>query len=276
MNEAVLVWEWMLYLLDLPFVEAVVTIALVFSARRLSRHLHLRPFRHVWDVILGNDKVISIVMADVPLAEFSISRVGAKSPLPTNVPLVGVQEAMAVSLLREKLREVYKERPVRLVVSADFGSLSDSNFVSVGGPSVNGVAYSMLERHKIDDQLRIVYPDHYAVDKADGEKYEAEMVDNALCRDYGFIVVGPNPLDEQRVVCLFFGIWPPGTSAAIAALVDPDTKSELGRKLVTTIREKRRAVAVVETRVQGLTPGTSRAIKVRDVVQPAARRSTRV
>jgi hypothetical protein len=115
------------------------------------------------------------------------------------------------------------------------------------------------------------YPEHYAVDGADGKRYDAELVppapeNGSIVKDYGFIIVGPNPYDKQKTVCLAFGIWPPGTKAALDALTDPDMTSGYGREFIEKLKTHRGVLAVVETEVHGPQQGRPVFVKVRDLL----------
>jgi hypothetical protein len=64
---------------------------------------------------------------------------------------------------------------------------------------------------------------------------------------------------------LAFGIWPQGTSAAIEALIRPDSVSPLGTQFIAKVKQGKGVVAVVETRVTGLQQGRPTFVKVRDL-----------
>jgi hypothetical protein len=110
------------------------------------------------------------------------------------------------------------------------------------------------------------YPDHYAVDSADGKSYRADEQNGQITKDYGFILIGPNPYDTQKTVCLAFGIWPYGTKAALETLTHPDSTSLLGREFISKVKGHKGVLAIVETKVTGLQQGRPTFVKVRNLV----------
>lgn len=192
-----------------------------------------------------------------------------KATLPENVPLLGVQEAIGISFLRQNLTNEFGVRAFNLVEDSGFNSRKTSaSFVSVGGSSINDITYDMLVEQKLDKYFKMIYPDHYAVDEADGETYRAQLQNGLISKDYGFILIGRNPYDTNKFVFLAFGIWPQGTRAALDALADPDLHSPKGQEFIEKIKEGKGVVAIVEIKVSRLDQGHPTFVKVRDLVTP--------
>ena len=231
-------------------------------------HIQQRPFRAVWDNIIGDQRSIAIVIGGMKQESFHPEHTPSNSvsKVPQNVHLLGVQDAIASSLLQQRLVSVYGMGAL-ISEPIDFNDIR-STFISVGGWSVNARTYDVLVQNKLDAKFQMFYPEHYAVDGFDGKRYNAELdADKNVVKDYGFIIVGQSPYDQEKMVCVAFGIWPQGTSASLHALIDPDVKSQLGREFIAKLRTHQGVLAVVETRVSGLQPGRPVLIKVRDLIK---------
>jgi hypothetical protein len=239
---------------------------LVLAAQKVWSWYTSRPLRQLWGGIIQSQERVPIVLGDVPAANFVIPDSGGKvAHLPPNAPFVGVGDAVGTALLQILVRDFH--RNVAVEFSSESGpDTTQLNFVAVGGPSVNMVTRRVLVDENLDAGLRIVYPDHYAVDGANGQQFHAEFDQmGRITADYGFIVVGPNPFRKDKVACLVFGIWPPGTRAAVEELLSPEP-SPLGKELVKRIKKHQGAVAVVKTSVTNLSQGGPRIIEVRPLL----------
>jgi hypothetical protein len=233
-----------------------------------------RPLHAIWDKILKDQTDIPVVFGGALVKEFYVKHPeggaeGAvvKASLPNNVPLLGVQEAIGISFLRQNLTNEFGVHTISLYEDSDFSSRkTNASFVSVGGASINEVTFEMLVEQKLDRQFKMVYPDHYALDEADGQTYRAEREKDLISKDYGFIVIGRNPYDASKMVILAFGIWPQGTKAALDAIAEPDTESEMGQRFIEKIKGGKGVVAVVETKVSSLQQGRPKFVKVRDLM----------
>jgi hypothetical protein len=216
-----------------------------------------------WNSILAAQEEIPVVIPDFRIQSFK-SPWGLKK-LPVNVPVVGVQDAMAVGQFTTSFSRAYPSLRIRLFPASDFGPRSmRSSFMSVGGPSVNAITREYLPL--LDSQFRVAYPQHKA---SDGEnKYEPRLLRGRLVKDYGFIVIAPNPYHSLKTVCIVFGIWPQGTLAAMEALTNTDCDSEFGRKFLNRIKSNRAVVGVLEVKIQDLNQGIATFIDVRDVISP--------
>jgi hypothetical protein len=232
-----------------------------------------RPLHAIWDQIINEQGDIPVVFGGALVKEFYVKHpeggaesATVKATLPNNVPLLGVQEAIGISFLRQNLTNEFGVRTLSLYEDSDFKSRkTNSSFISVGGASINDITFEMLVQQRLDKQLKMIYPDHYALDEADGQTYRAERQNELISKDYGFIVIGRNPYDVGKLVILAFGIWPQGTKAALDALAEPDTLSQMGRQFIEKIKAGGGVVAVVETKISDLQQGRPHFVKVRDL-----------
>jgi hypothetical protein len=241
-------------------IGAILGIVLAWAVDAITIHIEERPFHSVWDSIIGNQGRIPIVIGGIKQGAFrpEFTPPLSESKLPDNVHLIGVQDAIASSLLQQRLVKVYGKDSV--ISEPEVFSEIRSTFVSVGGWSVNATTYDILVQRKIDAKFHMFYPEHYAVDEADAKKYETAFIElengkKSIIKDYGFIIIGPNPYDREKMVCLVFGIWPQGTSAALEALIEPDIKSDLGREFIKKVQARQGVLAVVDTEVKGFEQG---------------------
>jgi hypothetical protein len=244
-----------------------VLLAWAFDATRF--YIQQRPFHAVWDGIIGDQRHIPIVIGGIKQGGFHPENTppGSETPLPSNVHLIAAQDTIASSLLQQRLVRVYGIDSA-ITESEGFNELR-STFVTVGGSSVNETTYDILVQRKLDKKFKMFYPEHYAIDAFDGTRYDPDITPDkkSIVKDFGFIMVGPNPYDQKKTVCVLFGIWPQGTGAALDALIDPDTESVLGRKFIEKLHTHRSVLAVVETVVNGLQQGRPVFVKVRDLAQ---------
>jgi len=245
---------------------------------------HRRPFAKMWAVLLQDQANAPIVIADVPVDEFSIRRFHTKSRLPTNVPLLGLQDALGVSALTNALADGSPNWAPELHAAEDSRvQMSHFTFVSIGGPSVNEATYELIASceevanegrgkailHRgtlLDSKLMIFYPSHEAEDfsSTGPMAYIAGKDDSRLREDYGFIEIGPSPYAPGHYAVVVFGLWPPGTQAAVEALIHPDTTSDKGKLMQSMIRNHQPLVAVVKTQVTSIsTQGTPALVNVR-------------
>jgi hypothetical protein len=254
-----------------PWTQTVIGAVLGIGLAWASEHIHVyfqrRPFHAIWDNILGEQRTIPIAIGGITRPGYFIPlRTNSKVVLPSNVPLFGVQEGMGVSVLREALVSTFGEGSVKLNQYKDFGPLKTDSFVSIGGASVNEVTYNLLVTQPVDTKFKMVYPDHYAVD--DGQVYRAEQQDGLITKDYGFIIVAPNPYDAQKTVCLAFGIWPQGTNAALYFLSHPEDVGPKSGQFTDLLRKHKGAVVVVETNVYDFTVGHPTLVHARELAPP--------
>jgi hypothetical protein len=231
----------------------ILGIVLSWIGMKVHVYINLRPLHAIWDNIIAGQTEIPIVIGNTRVTEFMSINTKSPSRLPANAPLLGEQEAVAISNLREVLGAAYSDKNASVHEFQNFPTMeTHESFISVGGASINDITGDML-RHKLDAKLRIVYPDHYALDG--NKRYDTALSNGQVVKDYGFIVVGPNPYDSSKTVCLAFGIWPQGTSAALSALTNPVTDTDEGRQFLERVKNRQGVVAIVSVEVNQLSQG---------------------
>lgn len=263
-------------------IAGLLVMGIVWSYSRVRKCIDTRPFTQVWEEILGDETDVPIVVGDIKSMRFPIQgQTVVDVPLPPNVPLIGIQDAMAAAELKEALASGAPPRKSRIIVR---GELKESSFVVLGGPSINETAYELVQRFDeadgvfhsskdvLDKKFVMRYPSHQAEDRTKQKKdrsgplrYEATIENGKVMMDYGFILIGPNPYNPKKRACVVLGLWPHGTYAAIQALIHPDNKTEKERELLEKIKEGRDILAVVQTSVNELSPGYPRVVDVRDL-----------
>lgn len=240
-----------------PWTQSIATtllgIVLSWVAVKVHIYLRQRPLHAVWDNIIAEQGEIPIVIGNTRIKEFQPLNTNSSSRLPDNAPLLGEQEAVAISTLRQALAAAYSSKSVDVYEYQRFPSMeTHTSFISVGGASINDITGDML-RHKLDSNLRVVYPDHYALDGS--TRYDPTLKNGKVVKDYGFIVIGPNPYDSTKTVCLAFGIWPQGTSAALDLLTNPPTESDRGKEFIKRVKTHQGVVAILSVQVNQLSQG---------------------
>lgn len=239
-----------------------------------------KTLHEIWDNVLRGQSTIPIVYGVNNVKGFILdSDLGKEKAvlLPKNVPMLGVPEAIGIAHVSRYLASAFGKNRLIFEESDQFNlGKTVSSFVSIGGASINKVTHDLLDERRLDSKFKMIYPDHYAIDEADGNQYKPEKKSdpNALdkkndfivTKDYGFIIAGPNPYNSQKIVVLAFGIWPQGTSAALETLINPDINGNLGKLFIEKIKLGKGLVAIVETDVAGLQRGRPKFVKVRDLM----------
>ncbi|MEH1937346.1 MAG: hypothetical protein V7L14_27295 [Nostoc sp.] len=232
---------------------------------KIRNYIRLKPFHLIWDNIFDDEENIYIAVSDIPLDKFPIFKQNSTSQLPNNVSLLGVQEAVGLAELRQAMKIAYPNKKIYPDISRDFNFYT-SSFISVGGPSVNSTTYEILINSKLKNQIEIVYPEHYAIDKKNNVEYKPDLIRNEIKEDYGFIIVNRNPFNPNKTVCLFFGVWPQGTRAAIQTMIELNVKEKYVRQLTKLIKRKCPILVIVKTKVVGLVQGTPEIVLLRELI----------
>ena len=242
-------------------VSAVVGMVVIWGWGRVDAYRQQTPFHELWDHVLEGADSIPIVIGGIKLDVFTPNGTNRPSRLPKNVLLVGVDDGVGMSLLRESFARAFGRLKVTLHQPQDFGDNILKSFVSVGGPSVNSVTGGLLANVT---GIQMFYPEHYAM--VGQEKLSAEQDRQGnVTKDFGFIIIAPNPLAQIHHVCVVFGIWPYGTSAALEALSKPDLRNRLFQQFTEKIKLRSPVLLVLETKVEDLQHGAPNLIEVRDL-----------
>lgn len=203
-------------------VAGLVVLLLTFFAGRTSTLLKSRRrigYIHDW---LDGSRGIIIV-----LPNFGPYRSGNNmiTRLPANVLMMPAAEGAAVARLVMGLHQVRRG----LDIHFHFGESYPMNphrlpVITIGGPSVNGVARELIEGRSAD--IRMAYPEHEATVK--GRILKPEERDDLITEDYGFVVAG---MAHGAPYAMMFGVYSPGTWAAVQTflkLEEKDYKKKLG------------------------------------------------
>lgn len=233
---------------------------------KIRNYIKLKPFHIIWDNILNHEENIYIAVSDIPLNEFPILEENTTAKLPNNVPLLGVQEAVGLAELRQAMKIAYPNKKVSPTLSRDF-KFYTSSFIAVGGPSVNLATYEILINNKLNHNIEMVYPEHYAIDKKNDIEYKPYLINNEIKEDYGFIIINRNPFNRNKTVCLIFGVWPQGTLAAIQVMTELNIEKKYVKNLTTLINRKRSVLVIVKTKIAGLVQGTPEIVLLRELME---------
>lgn len=244
-----------------PVLAPILGGLLTFAGIRIKRIARRRPCYRVWSRLSRDDHPIRLAIPSIESQDFPIAGgSGTPTPLPRNVNLVALLDAMAVADLRTGLGDLFAGRVVSLHSARHFNDYQ-SHVVAIGGSSVNSVTHHFLFDRELCGGFDVRYPDHVAT--ANGTEYVPVLSsDQRLLKDYGFIIVFDNPLADQRSVTILQGIWPHGTWAAVYALLHP-RRSGLYKAWKRNRRELKTSAgffAVVECLVVDELPGTPRLI----------------
>ena len=255
-------WDWKIAGRLLEWAaSAAVGMAVVWGWAKIENRWQQTPFREIWRPVVQGADSIPIVIGGVRLDTFTPNGTNKPARLPNNVLLVGVDDGMGMSLLRESFARAFGHLRVTLHEPQDFGDKNLTSFISVGGPSVNSVTGRILANMT---GIRMFYPEHYAMVGQRRFSAEEDRQGNVI-KDFGFIIMAPNPLAQAHHVCVVFGIWPYGTSAALQVLSRPDPKDKLFQQFARKVRSRSPVLAVLETKVQDLQRGTPTLIEVKDL-----------
>ena len=139
--------------------QAAIGALIVVIFATINRSLLRRPFRRIWDVILGSNekkKSIVIVMPSITMVRLGKPEKKTWDHMPKNINLLTLPEAIGVAELIEKLRNAYKDLQITICSDEEFNDY-DKNFISIGGPSVNIVSKNLLITREIDKYFKKEY-----------------------------------------------------------------------------------------------------------------------
>lgn len=239
---------------------------LVIIGAAVRKWLTDQPLRRIWDVILGEaeSKKLYIVMPSVDMGRLQVADREVWTHVPKNISLVPLPEAVAVSQLVGRFREVYRQLEVEICSPESFANY-DCTFVSVGGPSVNSVTRDLVKEHGIDWSLHIQLPAHVIRDVHHRREYSATEVGDEVVEDVGFSLVVKNPLYPTRMCAICMGIWAHGTGAAIRVLLGECHRQPLFAQMTRYLRSRTGMLIVSKVRVQHLFLGHPQLVRVREL-----------
>jgi hypothetical protein len=133
--------------------QSIIGAIFVISVAAIGRVINNRPIKRVWGLILGdangnkwynfifrqriNNKLYVVLPTIDPLQLGGFEKT-TWHETPKNINLILLQEALGISELIKALSKVYGDLDVELCAAHDFHDYK-SNFISIGGPSVNSV-----------------------------------------------------------------------------------------------------------------------------------------
>jgi hypothetical protein len=252
--------------------SAAVGIASVPTFAWVAKKCRFSSFSRLMYAIFKNDPRVPIVVPSIRTTGYQVvSTAPHLIVLPQNVSFIGVQEAMGVRELQQKLSTSYRKVRFPLVAPSTLVHLSGT-FFCIGGPFANEITAHLLQHRNLAPDLELKPPDPIARDLKDQTSYEASRAsivglsatDQPLLNDFGFIIIAPNPYNQSAKVCVLFGLWPQGSNAAIRFLMSPKrTKPE--KEFLKLAKSQRGVFAVVETKVHGFDQGLPVLIKARSL-----------
>lgn len=211
----------------------MVVVAATFTVRWATITFQRGATRRLFLSVAGNGS-LTVVVPSFSSPTFVVDHVQRRVSIPSNVLLVPLGDAFAIAaLIDSALTTAPRLRPI-LVTAGSSPSL-DGSFVCIGGASVNAVTQKLLDRSDFCP-FAIEYPKHIGTDKQTKARY-LPTVDSQghLTEDYGFGVVRKNPWAPKSRIVLCFGVWAPGTTIAVRALLESlkwsNRRTPLGRML---------------------------------------------
>jgi hypothetical protein len=243
--------------------------ALILPTWNLSGAILRRLLRRksIIDMIFANEDHVHMVTAH--MRQTSFERIGTSQVihLPSNAPFLPSSVAIGGALIYSYAHQRYGSRKTAwLHFDNDNWGADTHNFIAIGGPFVNEFAKEIVERKKIPGFALTDIPTATdGTDKYVPDRETLSKADAPLLTDYGFIVYTKNPRNHQKRVCLAFGLWPPGTQAAVAVLLDPAARPRANRnKLRKAIRKDKSVIAIVKVNINGLFLEEAELLKVRE------------
>ena len=235
--------------------------------------------RALVDLLVAEEDKVHLVTSHMKQVSFQRIKNGQIYQLPVNAPLIPSSIAVSTTMLYSFAASRYqKKKPAELHFDTDNWGAETHSFISLGGPFVNEIPNYILERNLVPDFRITDVPT--AIDA--GVEYTAEREagnpspDAPISTDYGFIIVVRNPWDptKRKRICIVFGLWPPGTQAAFAALLgDYELSYRKYRLFYQWVVQKWDALAVVRASVSGTLVERGEIVSIR-LLKPTGPRVT--
>lgn len=257
--------------------QTAIGVLLVIIVAVIKQRLDNHPVKKIWDTILsdaeeqkwydtirGNNpkKKLYLVLPAIDMQNIGGFDKQTWQEIPRNISLLLLQEALGISEMIKKLQGIYKDLDIEISTSDVFSNYK-SNFICVGGPSVNKVTKALLTKHKIDRYFEVVLPDHYILDR-DQQRYVGKWMDNELVRDYGFTFVVRNPLYPSKYCAICLGVWEFGTASAIHVLLGDNIRDPLFTDLTSRLKNGKNILAISQTDIQGIYCSPPKLVKIRE------------
>jgi hypothetical protein len=224
--------------------------------------------RSIIELIFQDEDRVYLVTSH--MKQTSFQRIGTNQVinLPSNAPFLPSNIAISTALINNYARDRYGDRKTAVLhFDNDNWGANAHNFISIGGPFVNEIAKRIIDANSIPEFQITNIPT--AVDQTD--TYEAEREsrstnpDAPLATDYGFAIHTKNPFNPEKRIVIVFGLWPQGTQAAVAAVLDPAAPSSRNFKMFyKAVKRGRSVIGIVQVRIRGLILERGELIKVRE------------
>jgi hypothetical protein len=223
--------------------------------------------RSIIDLIFANEDHVYMVTSH--MQQTSFERIGTKQvvQLPSNAPFLPSSVAIGGALIYSYAHQRYgNSKTARLHFDNENWGADAHNFISIGGPFVNAFAKDIVERKGIPGfQLTDTPMARDEKDTYEPLREASGGADAALLTDYGFIIYIKSPRNPEKRICLAFGLWPPGTQAAAAVIVDPRVQPRRYlNQFRKAIRDDKNVIAIVKVNINGLVLEQAELIKVRE------------
>jgi hypothetical protein len=237
------------------------------TLHRIRRGFTLDPLDH----LMKGEASLHISVATTTPPTFR--RLGSEDDivLPENAPFLPFGQAMGMADLRSSVNERYgKKRCVELDYSDRFGLGWKHNFIALGGPYVHKTVKEVLDRGLVPgftiEDGPIVHDE--------GDIFQAGRNGNSpespLSSDIGIIIWMRNPYNTSRKLCILFGLWPPGTFAAVDAFLQKSAGDHKWKcKFRRIVKSGQNCIVIVETSISSLTRGVPTILKVRSFRTPS-------
>jgi len=252
--------EKILNFFNLPFVEAILTTIAILLLNKTKNIIKGRPIKNIWDQFIVKDK-INLIFPSFVQSKFNIPFLNTESRIPKNVKLLPLAEGFAISEMVRVLKKIYPKKEIAFHESDSYSDKT-SSFISIGGPSVNRITHILLNIQKIDKYFKIVYPDHYAIDRLDNVEYHAQEESESIVNDFGFIFFTENPFNKDAKVCIVCGVWANGTNSAIQALI---SSKKLQKQIKKEMKSKKNFIFITKSNVSGNVTGKPVLVKSRQI-----------
>jgi hypothetical protein len=242
--------------------------------RQLRRRLKLDPLDYL---MMGEGSMYISVATTAPR---SFARLGTKRTvtLPENAPFLPFGQAMGMADLRAAVNDRFgKSRTVNIDYAHRFGGAWEHSFIALGGPYVHPVVKEVLDKglvpgFTIEEEPSSNEPivnDEGQIFRAHRDQTEARNANARLISDIGVIIWMRSPYNPDLRLCILFGLWPPGTFAAVDAFLQKSVGDKKQQHEFTHfVRSGQNCVAIVEANISALTIGRPAIKKVRSFKNP--------
>lgn len=182
-------------------------------AHKLTGYLRItRPMKQMWKNYISRQTygVLSCSESVVDLDSYS----------------TGLFDTLALSEIRELLSSFPNTRLYPFSCRRYPPYLNANSIVLFGGPISNSlVKIIMVEKKK----TVLEFDDHTIVDRKNNKRFEPEVRDDRVVKDFGLVVRMKSPFNSQLDLMIVAGCFDYGTFLSARALIDPGSVKEILR-----------------------------------------------